>query len=97
MASEWRLSPGRNGASYHVRTLSWDELNHFQRTAELPDPGIMPVKKDIFGFDRGYAPPRRIFKHHERHWPSTSPGRDRLGFPTKRTFPARRLRLVASK
>lgn len=96
MAGQWRLSPGRNGASYFVRTITRAELEA-SKLGQTPDVGTLPAKEEIFAFDRRFIPARRVFKHHEQVWPTTSPGRNRLGFPTKRKFPTRRLRLIASK
>src|SRR5262245_32617068 len=99
MSGEWRLSLEKgNATNCYVRSISWDEFNTFKTTGELPEVGSLPSREPKpFGFYRGFIPRRRIFAHHERHWPGTSPGLNRFGFPTKRTFPRRRLRLVVSK
>jgi hypothetical protein len=98
MATEWRRSVEfGNKTNCLVRSLSWDEYNHFKQTGELPEPGAMPVKDDIFSFYRGFTPPRRMFRHHERAWPNTHRGRTRLGWPSKPPEPRRRPRLIASK
>jgi hypothetical protein len=98
MASEWRLSlEFHNKLNCYSRTISRDELETFKATGELPVGRLPSAESQPFGFYRGFAPPRRIFPHHERHWPGTSPGRNRLGLPSKRTFPTRpRLRLIVS-
>jgi hypothetical protein len=99
MATEWRLSLEFGGkTNCYVRTLSWDEYTHFKQTGELPKPGPVPsAESQPFGFYRDFAPPRRPLPHHERHWPGTSPGLNRFGFPTKRQFPTRRrLRLIVN-
>src|SRR5262249_20252670 len=99
MAGEWQqrgFSQDKRGG--YVRTLSQEEMQHFKAGGELLAVVSLPVREEMFAFDRGFAPPRRIFAHHERIWPGTHPGRTKYGWPSRPRFPTRqRPRLIVSK
>jgi hypothetical protein len=94
MASDWQLRVGG-----HSRSLTWEELNEFKQTGELPDVGgALPVldPRPLSSY-RGPLPLQRNTARYERIWSGTHGGRHRLGWPSRPDFsrPRPRLRLIA--